>query len=143
MAVRPIVMAHLQEPLLRRKSLRVREVDKGIRTLAEDLCDTMLENHGAGLAAPQIGAHWRVCTVLGENGEVIPLINPEVVETIGDVVQEEGCLSIPDEYEEVTRFGHIVCEFTGRDGRAQRVSVERALVDRKTGKSAAENLKTM
>ena len=93
MAVRPIVMARLQEPVLRRKSLKVRDVDKSIRGLAQDLSDTMTENHGAGLAAPQIGSHWRVCVVLSDEGEVVPMINPEVVRTVGSVDDFEGCLS--------------------------------------------------
>ena len=59
----------------------------------------MTEHHGAGLAAPQIGSHWRVCVVLNDEGEVIPMINPEVVRTVGTVNDFEGCLSFPGLWE--------------------------------------------
>lgn len=123
MAIRPIVMAHVQEPVLRRKSLRVREVDKGIRTLAEDICDTMLEYHGAGLAAPQVGAHWRVCAVLGEKGEVIPMINPEIVRTLGTIDDWEGCLSFPGLWGRVERAASVTVKYLDLDGRPRRMKV--------------------
>jgi peptide deformylase len=123
MAVRPIVMAHLQEPVLRRKSLKVHDVDKTIRTLAQDLSDTVIENHGAGLAAPQIGSHWRVCVVLNDEGEVVPMINPEVVRSVGRIDDFEGCLSFPGVWGRVERALTVTVKYLDLNGRPQRLKV--------------------
>lgn len=123
MAVRPIVMAHLQEPVLRRKSLRVREVDRSIRTLAEDLMDTVIENRGAGLAAPQIGAHWRVVVILNDEGEVVPMVNPEVVRAVGRIEDYEGCLSFPGLWGLVERAATVTVKYLDLDGRPRRMKV--------------------
>ena len=123
MAVLPIVLAHLQEPILRRKSLRVRSVDREIHGLAQDLTDTVLENHGAGLAAPQIGAHWRVCVVLNDAGEVVPMINPEIVRSVGQVEDYEGCLSFPGLWGRVERAETVTVKFLDMDGRQRRMKV--------------------
>jgi peptide deformylase len=116
-------MAHLQEPVLRRKSLRVREVDRGIRSLAEDLVDTVVENHGAGLAAPQIGSHWRVCVVLDDNGEVVPMINPEVVRSMGRIEDYEGCLSFPGLWGIVERAATVTVKYLDLEGKPRRIKV--------------------
>ncbi|HTE86220.1 MAG TPA: peptide deformylase [Dehalococcoidia bacterium] len=123
MAVRSIVLAHVQESVLRRKSLRVRAVDKTIRGLATDLVDTVIENHGAGLAAPQIGAHWRVCVVLNDEGDVVPMINPEIVRSTGLVDDFEGCLSFPGLWGRVERAVTVTVKFLDLNGRPQRMKV--------------------
>jgi peptide deformylase len=123
MAVRPIVMARLQEPVLRRKSLKVKDVDKSIRGLAQDLSDTVIENHGAGLAAPQIGSHWRVCVVLSDEGEVVPMINPEIVRTVGSADDFEGCLSFPGLWGRVVRALTVTVKYLDVNGRPQRMKV--------------------
>jgi peptide deformylase len=127
MAVRPIVMAHLQEAVLRRKSLRVREVDKSVRNLAQDLTDTVLANHGAGLAAPQIGAHWRVVVVLNDEGEVIPMVNPEVVRSQGRILDYEGCLSFPGLWGLVERSATVTVKYLDLDGRPRRMKVSQIM----------------
>jgi peptide deformylase len=123
MAVRPIVLARVQEPVLRRKSLKVRDVDKNIRGLALDLTDTVIENHGAGLAAPQIGSHWRVCVVLNDEGEVVPMINPEIVRTVGKIDDFEGCLSFPGLWGRVERALTVTVKYLDVNGRPQRMKV--------------------
>ncbi len=123
MAVRSIVLAQAQEPVLRRKSLRVRAVDQAIRGLAHDLVDTVIEYHGAGLAAPQIGAHWRVCVVLNNEGEVVPMINPEVVRSAGLADDFEGCLSFPGVWGKVERALTVTVKFLDLDGRPRRLKV--------------------
>jgi peptide deformylase len=125
MAIRPIVMAHLEEPILRRKSLRVREVDRGIRGIAQDLIDTVIENQGAGLAAPQIGAHWRICVVLDEKNEVVPLINPEIVRVMGRIEDWEGCLSFPGLWGRVERAETVTVKYLDLDGRPRRMKVSK------------------
>ena len=123
MAIRPIVMAHLDEPVLRRKSLRVREVDRGIRSLAQDLVDTVIEHQGAGLAAPQVGVHWRVCVVLGEEGEVVPMVNPEIVRSMGRLEDWEGCLSFPGLWGRVERALTVTVKYLDLDGHPRRMKV--------------------
>jgi peptide deformylase len=123
MAVRLIVLAQTQEPVLRRKALRVRTVDRTIRGLADDLIDTVVENHGAGLAAPQIGVHWRVCVVLNDEGDVVPMINPEIVRSSGLVDDFEGCLSFPGVWGKVERALTVTVKFLDLNGRPQRMKV--------------------
>jgi peptide deformylase len=123
MTIRPIVLAHMQEPVLRRKSLRVRDVDRGVRSLAQDLTDTVIEYSGAGLAAPQLGAHWRVCVVLNEEGEVVPMINPEIVRSVGLIDDFEGCLSFPGLWGRVERAATVTVKYLDLDGRPRRLKV--------------------
>src|SRR5690606_32782302 len=83
------------DPILRQRAIEVDDFDKEIRTLVQDLTDTMLAAPGAGLAAPQIGVGLRVFTwhVEGETGH---LVNP--VLELSDETQDglEGCLSLPE-----------------------------------------------
>ncbi|MGI8551790.1 MAG: peptide deformylase [Dehalococcoidia bacterium] len=123
MAVRPIVMAHLDEAILRRKSNRVREVDRSVRALAQDLIDTVIEYHGAGLAAPQIGKHWRVCVILDDDGQVVPMVNPEIVRSVGRLEDWEGCLSFPGLWGRVERSATVTVKFLDLEGRERRLKV--------------------
>lgn len=93
MAVQPIRL--FGDPILRKPALEVVTFDKELRTLVQDLTDTMVEASGAGLAAPQIGVGLRLFTwhVAGEIGH---LINPSL--DLSDEIQDgpEGCLSLPE-----------------------------------------------
>lgn len=93
MAVQPIRL--FGDPILRKRAIEVDGFDKEIRTLVQDLTDTMLAAPGAGLAAPQIGVGLRVFTWNIE-GELGHLINP--VLSLSDETQDgtEGCLSLPE-----------------------------------------------
>ena len=93
MSIRPIRL--FGDPVLRTPAAPVTDFDREIRTLVEDLTDTMLNAPGAGLAAPQIGVGLRVFT-WNVHGEVGHLINPTLV--LSEETQDgpEGCLSIPD-----------------------------------------------
>ncbi|WP_036490758.1 MULTISPECIES: peptide deformylase [Nocardioides] len=93
MAVQPIRL--FGDPILRKRAIEVDAFDKEIRTLVQDLTDTMLAAPGAGLAAPQIGVGLRVFTWNVE-GQLGHLINPEL--SLSDETQEgaEGCLSLPE-----------------------------------------------
>jgi len=92
-AIRPIRL--FGDPVLRQKSVPVVDFDKELRTLVQDLTDTMIDANGGGIAAPQIGVGLRVFTYILE-GEVGHVVNPRV-EVIGEEEQtgQEGCLSIP------------------------------------------------
>ena len=119
MAIRPIVI--LPDSRLRLKSEPVRQITDEIRTLASDMLDTMYEAPGVGLAAIQIGVPKRIITMDVSKSETerqpMVLINPEILwaseEKRG---YEEGCLSIPEYYEEVERPDRVRFRYTTVDG---------------------------
>jgi len=114
----------LGSPLLRQKSAAVPAVDDAVRQLVDDLFETMRAAKGVGLAANQIGVARRVAVVdIGEdNPPPLVLINPVIVER-GDEEEtaEEGCLSIPDIFGDVTRSTRVVVEALDQDGKRTRV----------------------
>ena len=105
MSIQPIRL--FGDPVLRRPAIEVVDFDRELRTLVQDLTDTMLDAPGAGLAAPQIGVGLRVFTwfVAGETGH---LINPTLQVSEETQDGEEGCLSIPDLYIECQRAANAV-----------------------------------
>ncbi|MEM8552292.1 MAG: peptide deformylase [Pseudomonadota bacterium] len=128
MAKREILV--LPDPVLRKVSVPVAEVDGRVRALADDMLETMYAAPGIGLAAPQIGILERivVCDVADrEEQEPAPmvLINP-VIESASEEanVYEEGCLSIPDYTEEVTRPAKVRVAYLDRDGAARTVDAD-------------------
>ena len=119
MPIRPLVV--LPDPRLRLKSEPVGAVSDDIRTLAQDMLDTMYDAPGVGLAAIQIGVPKRVITMDVSKSETernpLVLINPEVVWASEETrVYEEGCLSIPEYYEEVERPERVRFRYTTLDG---------------------------
>ena len=92
------------DPVLRTPTTPVDGVDDAVRKLVADLTDTMYDAPGVGLAANQIGVARRVAVFDANDGEgPRPLINPEIVETDGELEFEEGCLSVPGRYWPITR----------------------------------------
>jgi peptide deformylase len=107
--VRPIVK--YPEPVLQRPAAAVTEFNDELRALVEDMFDSMYAAQGIGLAAPQIGVSKRV-TVLDLSFQKNPeeklvLVNPEITFKQGKQYGEEGCLSLPDIHEKVTRSAVI------------------------------------
>lgn len=83
-----------EDPILRKQSKKVTEINNRIKILLEDMEETMIDANGVGLAAPQIGVLRRVITIdVGEG--VMKIINPEIMEVRGTIIDIEGCLSIP------------------------------------------------
>ena len=119
MALRPIIT--LPDAKLRMTSDKVAKVDASVRTLLDDMIETMYDAPGIGLAAVQIGVLSRAI-VLDTAGKDEPpkpmfLVNPEIVSASPErIVYEEGCLSIPDYYEDVERPEKIRVRFLDRDG---------------------------
>jgi peptide deformylase len=109
----------LGSPVLRQRSGEVAVVDDAVRRLLDDLSETMYAAKGIGLAANQVGVTARVAVVDAE-GEKLALINPRIVEASGSAIAEEGCLSIPEIYGDVTRPERVVLEALDRDGRPYR-----------------------
>ena len=95
------------DPVLTKVCRPIPEVTDRIRTLAEDMLETMYEANGVGLAAPQVGILRRICVIDVMDGDPIILINPEIIETAGEQTDEEGCLSIPGKCASVTRADYV------------------------------------
>lgn len=84
------------DEILRKKSKIVEKIDDKIKTLIEDMVETMYHADGVGLAAPQVGMLKRIIVIdVGDENGIIKLINPEIIEADGKQVDEEGCLSVP------------------------------------------------
>ncbi len=117
MAIRPIL--HFPDPKLRTPSTPVVEVDNNIRTLIDDMLETMYEAPGIGLAAPQVAAFQRVIVVDTSEDRSTPLVlvNPELLETRGIEEMDEGCLSVPGIYEPVERANWIKVRALDRNGK--------------------------
>jgi peptide deformylase len=107
--------------VLRNRAEKVKAVSPALRRLADDMLDAMYAAGGVGLAAPQVGESVRlfVVDVSREEGKKSPLVffNPEIVFVSGKATAEEGCLSIPDVWAEVTRPEMITVRARDREGR--------------------------
>lgn len=108
------------DPRLRIRAEPVTKVDAGIRQLADDLLETMYAAEGIGLAATQVDRHLRMLVIdVSEAGnEPHCLINPEILEASGEASGSEGCLSVPEYYDTVTRAERIRVRFLDREGRS-------------------------
>jgi len=110
----------LGSPVLRQRAHEVARYDDGVKALVADLYETMRAAKGVGLAANQIGVARRVAVAAADDKEVV-LVNPVVVESDGEDIAEEGCLSIPDIFAEVSRPARVVVETTDENGQRRRV----------------------
>ena len=104
------------EPVLREKSLPVKEITPEILDLIRDMAETMYTASGVGLAAPQVGVSKRIIIIDGEEEGLIILINPMLVKSEGEVIEEEGCLSIPGVYSEVKRSSKVTVKALNESG---------------------------
>ena len=109
---------HYPDPRLYNKAKPVSRVDDEVRTLIDDMLETMYAAPGIGLAAIQVNVPLRVITIdLSENrSEPLCLVNPEIIERSGTVELEEGCLSVPGVFEVVPRSEWIRVRALNRDG---------------------------
>jgi peptide deformylase len=114
MAIRRILEAD-RDDLLRKKSRPVEKFDKRLRTLLDDMAETMYEADGAGLAAVQVGVLKR-CVVIDVGEGLVELINPEIVEAEGEMINAEGCLSVPGRRGTVKRPERVLVRAQDRDG---------------------------
>ena len=117
MAIRDIL--HYPDPRVRNRAEPVSSVDDGIRTLIDDMLETMYAAPGIGLAAIQVNVPKRVVTIdISEQGDdPLCLVNPEILAQAGNIETEEGCLSVPGIYESVERADWIRARALDRDGR--------------------------
>ena len=116
MAKREIL--HFPDPRLRNLARPVEEVDEEIRELVDDMFETMYDAPGIGLAAIQINVAKRVIVVdvSEDKSEPLCFINPEILQKEGEESMDEGCLSVPEIYETVTRAEKIRVRALDREG---------------------------
>jgi peptide deformylase len=124
----------IPDALLRQKAEPVTSFDSALHTLIDEMFETMYAAPGIGLAAPQIGVMKRIAVVDVSSREdeedetPIALINPEIVWSSEEMsTYQEGCLSIPDVYEDVVRPEKIRVRFLDRDGKPQEIEADGVL----------------
>ena len=113
MAKREIVQ--IGDKILRQRSAEVTEFDDELKKLLDDMKETLFIEHGAGLAAVQIGVMKRVFIVNVEEG-YFEFVNPRITKTAGTQIGAEGCLSVKGKYGEVERPNKVVVKAFDREG---------------------------
>lgn len=111
------------DPVLREPTEKIVLFDEELKVIIEDLWDTMYTADGIGLAAPQIGVAKKII-VIDSHSEKIVLINPEILEKEGSVINEEGCLSFPGIFEKVDSPEKLRVKFDDATGASHEVYVE-------------------
>ena len=105
----------VKEPCLHKVCRPVEKFDGKLHKLLDDMKETLVEANGVGLAAPQVGILRRV-VVVDTGEEMLELVNPELLETSGEQVGSEGCLSVPGKYGIVKRPNYAKVRAYDRDG---------------------------
>jgi peptide deformylase len=109
------------DPVLRRPAERVETIDDELQKLIDDMVETMYAAPGVGLAANQVGVSKRVMLIdlsVGKRRDELHVcINPEIVETEGELRETEGCLSVPDFVEDVSRPERVTLRYRDRNGK--------------------------
>lgn len=121
MAVLDIMKAG--HPVLKQVAEPVEFVNKKMRTLIEDMAETMYKTDGVGLAAPQIGVSQRII-VLDDGNVLLELINPEITHKEGSQIGLEGCLSVPGYYGDVERFDKITVKAIDKHNKKVTIKAE-------------------
>lgn len=115
MAIKEVVTYPAE--ILNGKCKEVEVIDESILSILDDLYDTMVEYDGVGIAAPQINVPLQIAIVeIGENRDILEMINPIVLQTEGSEVDIEGCLSFPGLYGDVKRPTYVKIEACDRNG---------------------------
>lgn len=123
MAILKIVKRDTDEAFLRKKSREVEEITPRIKTLLDDMVDTMRHANGCGLAGVQVGVLRRVVVIETEEG-LFQLINPKIIAMAGSQEGEEGCLSLPGEWGITRRPMYVTARALNRDGEEIEIRAE-------------------
>ena len=108
----------LGQDILREKSEPIPEVTDEIRTLAEDMFETMIATDGVGLAGPQIGKNIRIFVAIADDDVRRVFINPQIIKTSEELSDyDEGCLSIPQVYETIRRPAKVTVQAINEHGK--------------------------
>jgi peptide deformylase len=110
-------------PTLKQKARPVAKVDDSVRTLIQDMFETMYAAEGVGLAAPQVGVLQRIIVLdtrpRQPESQPVAMINPEIIAMEGKTTYTEGCLSIPGEAEDIDRAAVVTVKFLDPQGQEQ------------------------
>ncbi|NLK65891.1 MAG: peptide deformylase [Campylobacteraceae bacterium] len=116
------------------KSKKVEVFDESLHKFLDDMYETMVEYKGIGLAAIQVGKPIRalIVNLVNEEGvqdkaDLLEIINPEILEKSGEICYQEGCLSVPEFFEDVTRPSDIVVRYQDRDGNFHEIAASELL----------------
>ena len=114
------------DPFLRHRAASVEAVDEHTRRIVDDMFETMYAAPGIGLAATQVGIDARISVidVSEDKDEPLTLINPELAERSGTATTEEGCLSIPNVFDKVTRAESVTLRALDRNGEPYELPAE-------------------
>lgn len=116
------------DPVLNKVCRPIAEVTPRIRTLAEDMVETMYEANGVGLAAPQVGILKRMVVIdVGDGQGPYIMINPQITESSGEQTGDEGCLSLPGKAGCVTRPNYVKAKYYDLDMKECEVEGEELL----------------
>lgn len=124
MVIRQILT--VEAPILRERAKKVTQFDASLHRLLDNMIETMREAPGIGLAANQLGVPLQVAVIELED-QVTELINPQIVRASGEVVDWEGCLSVPGFVAEVRRHAKVTVKAKDRHGKEFRVKGEELL----------------
>ncbi|MBU9738701.1 peptide deformylase [Diplocloster agilis] len=105
MAIRKIRV--MGDDVLTKKCREVKEMTPRIRELIDDMFETMYSEYGVGLAAPQVGILKQIVVIDVDDDNPLVMINPRILETSGEQTGDEGCLSLPGQYGQVTRPDYV------------------------------------
>lgn len=118
-------------PVLKQKAEKVTKVDDKIRSFLDDMLETMYDAAGVGLAAPQVGVSKRIVVIdvahpdEGEERNPIYLVNPEIIwHSDEESCQYEGCLSVPDQSAEVSRYKQVRVQYLDYNGKEAEIMAE-------------------
>lgn len=115
-------------PVLRKKTQKIVTFDDNLKTLIEDMAETMYDAPGIGLAAPQIGKSLKLIVVNTsteeDENEYMAIVNPEITAKEGNQLDEEGCLSVPDLTANVKRYKKITLSYQDHDGNDMELTAE-------------------
>jgi len=113
-----LTILHFPDERLRTVAKPIEQVDDTLRTIIDDMFETMYDAPGIGLAATQVNVHYRliVIDISEEKNQPLVLINPEILEKEGVEEMDEGCLSVPGIYEKVQRADRVKVKAQDRHG---------------------------
>ncbi|MBK8286793.1 MAG: peptide deformylase [Ahniella sp.] len=121
-----LTILEFPDPRLRNKAVPITQFDQRLQTLIDDMFETMYEAPGIGLAATQVNVHEQLLILDVSEGKDQPMVfvNPEIIARDGEQVYQEGCLSVPGIYADVTRANQIRVKALNRKGEAFEIEAD-------------------
>lgn len=107
--------------ILTQTSETVKDINDEIKTVIQDMKDTLLSTNGVGISAVQIGVLKRIC-IIKHNNNLITMINPKITRIRGEKIFKEGCLSAPEEYRDVKRGDKVWCTYIDENGNEKEIA---------------------